>query len=334
MLLDYNSFLLEKQLVESRRDLLMNIFNQFEDIKPVMHEAKVLVESGVFDEVFDMINEENLIDRMKDKFDRAVEVAKEKGKSALTDMQSNILKLGGKIGNVIKMMVTELKNWINETFQSAKATYTKFAKSKEKEIKNALESAGEGTKNLIVKEIQQLKKVSTSVVSWMTGGLVKNVAKGSEQVVKQDIKESLDAMFELAVLESINEAIITGKLDFTQVVEEGGGIPFVSTIAHELHNIPPFDILNKIKEKAADKTGTILNKLSLYATEFAGAPGPFEFVALATLVGILTEVALKHTVKHALVASIPGIGVFSSIISNTAMALAVVGIVETLIKTD
>lgn len=334
MLLDYNSFLLEKQLVESRRDLLMNIFNQFEDIKPVMHEAKVLVESGVFDEVFDMINEENLIDRMKDKFDRAVEVAKEKGKSALTDMQSNILKLGGKIGNVIKMMVTELKNWINETFQSAKATYTKFAKSKEKEIKNALESAGEGTKNLIVKEIQQLKKVSTSVVSWMTGGLVKNVAKGSEQVVKQDIKESLDAMFELAVLESINEAIITGKLDFTQVVEEGGGIPFVSTIAHELHNIPPFDILNKIKEKAADKTGTILNKLSLYATEFAGAPGPFEFVALATLVGILTEVTLKHTVKHALVASIPGIGVFSSIISNTAMALAVVGIVETLIKTD
>jgi len=334
MLLDYNSFLLEKQLVESRRDLLMNIFNQFEDIKPVMHEAKVLVESGVFDEVFDMINEENLVDRMKDKFNKAVEVAKEKGKSALTDMQSNILKLGGKIGNVIKMMVTELKNWINETFQSAKATYTKFAKSKEKEIKNALESAGEGTKNLIVKEVQQLKKVSTAVVSWMTGGLVKDVAKGSEQVVKQDIKESLDAMFELAVLDSINEAIITGKLDFTQVVEEGGGIPFVSTIAHELHNIPPFDILNKIKEKAADKTGTILNKLSLYATEFAGAPGPFEFVALATLVGILTEVALKHTVKHALVASIPGIGVFSSIISNTAMALAVVGIVETLIKTD
>jgi len=334
MLLDYNSFLLEKQLVESRRDLLMNIFNQFEDIKPVMHEAKVLVESGIFDEVFDMINEENLVDRMKDKFNKAVEVAKEKGKSALTDMQSNILKLGGKIGNVIKMMVTELKNWINETFQSAKATYTKFAKSKEKEIKNALESAGEGTKNLIVKEVQQLKKVSTAVVSWMTGGLVKDVAKGSEQVVKQDIKESLDAMFELAVLDSINEAIITGKLDFTQVVEEGGGIPFVSTIAHELHNIPPFDILNKIKEKAADKTGTILNKLSLYATEFAGAPGPFEFVALATLVGILTEVALKHTVKHALVASIPGIGVFSSIISNTAMALAVVGIVETLIKTD
>jgi len=334
MLLDYNTFLLEKQLVESRRDLLMNIFNQFEDIKPVMHEAKVLVESGVFDEVFDMINEENLVDRMKDKFNKAVEVAKEKGKSALTDMQSNILKLGGKIGNVIKMMVTELKNWINETFQSAKATYTKFAKSKEKEIKNALESAGEGTKNLIVKEVQQLKKVSTAVVSWMTGGLVKDVAKGSEQVVKQDIKESLDAMFELAVLDSINEAIITGKLDFTQVVEEGGGIPFVSTIAHELHNIPPFDILNKIKEKAADKTGTILNKLSLYATEFAGAPGPFEFVALATLVGILTEVALKHTVKHALVASIPGIGVFSSIISNTAMALAVVGIVETLIKTD
>jgi len=334
MLLDYNTFLLEKQLVESRRDLLMNIFNQFEDIKPVMHEAKVLVESGIFDEVFDMINEENLVDRMKDKFNKAVEVAKEKGKSALTDMQSNILKLGGKIGNVIKMMVTELKNWINETFQSAKATYTKFAKSKEKEIKNALESAGEGTKNLIIKEVQQLKKVSTAVVSWMTGGLVKDVAKGSEQVVKQDIKESLDAMFELAVLDSINEAIITGKLDFTQVVEEGGGIPFVSTIAHELHNIPPFDILNKIKEKAADKTGTILNKLSLYATEFAGAPGPFEFVALATLVGILTEVALKHTVKHALVASIPGIGVFSSIISNTAMALAVVGIVETLIKTD
>lgn len=335
MLLDYNSFLVEKRLVESRRTLLINIFNQFEDIKPVINEAIAIVEAGIFDESFDMINEENLIDKMRKKFDSAVQIAKQKGKQALSDTQQKILKLGGDIGNVIKLMVTELKKWVTETFKNTKAAYSTFAKSKGKEIANAFHNAEEGTKNRIIKEVGHLKEISKAVMGWISTGFVKDVAKGSQEAAKEDTNEAINSLFELAIIDSINEAIITGQLDFTELVEEGGdGIPFVSSIAHKLHHVPPFNVLDKIKKGAEDITGIVLNKLSYYATEFAGAPGPFEFVALATIVGIITEVEVKHVAKHALVHAIPGIGLFASIVSSTALALAVIGILEALISGD
>ena len=58
-LLTYESFLTNSKIVESRRQLLVNIFNQFEDIKPIMNEAIAIVEFGSLDEVFEgEINEE------------------------------------------------------------------------------------------------------------------------------------------------------------------------------------------------------------------------------------------------------------------------------------
>ena len=336
MLLDYNSFLVEKRLVESRRQLLINIFNQFEEIKPVINEAVVLVEAGIFDEAFDMINEESLMVKMKQKFDNAVQIAKQKGKQALSDTQQKILKLGGDIANVIKLMVGQLKKWAKETFDTARSAYSNFAKSKVKEISNAFNNAEEGTKTLIIKEVKNLKTISKSVLGWMTAGLVKDVAKGSQEAATEEVKESIDSLFELAIIESINEAILLGNLDFNDMVQESSDetIPFVSSIAHKLHHVPPFNLLDKVKQGAEKITGIVLNKLSYYATEFAGAPGPFEFVALATIVGIVAEVEIKHAAKHALVHAIPGIGTFASIISHTAMALAIIGILEALISGD
>jgi len=324
----FEQFIAGQNIVKTRRDLMINIFNQFEDIKPIMNEAILIVESGIFDDGFESINEENLIGRMKAKFDTAVQVAKSKGKGALTDAQEKIIKLGGSIGSVIKLMVEKLKEWVSSLFSAATSHFKSAAASKSAEIEKSIKGSD---KKKITIEVKNLKDITGTVAKWATSGFVQDTAKAAGAAAKEDVKEA----FELAVLQSINEAVINGEIDFTDMIEESeGGIPFVSTIAHKMHHIPPFNLLDKVKQGAEKIAGGTLNKFSYYATKLAGASGPYEFVALSAIIGIIAEVQFKGVTKHALLNAIPGLGTIASIISNAAMALAVIGIIESLISSE
>jgi hypothetical protein len=324
----YEGFVANKKLVESRRQVIINVLEQFEEIKPIMNEALLIVEFGIFDEGFDNLNEENLISKMKAKFDAAVEVAKEKGKQALTKSQEVIIKLGGKIASIIKLIVEKLKEWVDAAWTAAKSAYASGAQSKIKEITAAIEKKSDESKNLLLKEVKQGKQVVSATVGWITSGFVKDTAKAAQEAASEDVKEA----FEIAILNSINEAVINGDIDFTDLVKEsdahGPSIPFVSAIAHKMHHIPPFNLLDKVKQAAEKVAKGTLGKLSYYATELAGAPGPFEFLALAGIIGIIAEVQVKGIAKHALLHAVPGLGTVASIISNVAMLLAVIGIIE------
>ena len=327
-LLTYESFVANQNIIETRRELMINIFKQFDEIKPIMNEAELLVESGLFDDGFESINEENLISKMKAKFDNAMQVAKSKGKEALTDAQEKIIKLGGNIGNIIKLMVEKLKEWVTSLFTAATSHFKSAAASKSGEIKKAVEGSD---KKKITIEVKNLKDITAATAKWATSGFVQDTTKAAATAAKEDIKEA----FELAVLQSINEAVISGELDFTDMVEESeGGIPFISAIAHKMHHIPPFSLLDKVKQGAEKVASGVLNKLSYYANKLAGAPGPYEFVALAAIIGIIAEVQFKGIAKHALLSAVPGLGMIASIISNTAMALAVIGIIESLMDKE
>ena len=327
-LLTFESFVANQNIVETRRELMINIFNQFDEIKPIMNEATLMVESGIFDDGFESINEENLIGKMKAKFDNAMQVVKTKGKEALTDAQEKIIKLGGNIGHIIKLMVEKLKEWVKSLFAAATSHFKSAASSKSDEIKKAVEGSD---KKKIAVEVKNLKDITTATAKWATSGFVQDTTKAASTAAKEDVTEA----FELAVLQSINEAVISGELDFTDMVEESeGGIPFVSAIAHKMHHIPPFSLLDKVKQGAEKIAAGVLNKLSYYANKLAGAPGPYEFVALAAIIGIIAEVQFKGVAKHALLHAVPGLGMIAGIISNTAMALAVIGIVESLMSKD
>jgi hypothetical protein len=332
----YEGFVANKRLVESRRQVIINVLEQFEEIKPIMNEALLIVEFGIFDEGFDNLNEENLISKMKAKFDAAVEIAKEKGKQALTTSQEVIIKLGGKIASIIKLIVEKLKEWVDAAWTAAKSAYASGAQSKIKEITAAIEKKSEESKNLLLKEVKQGKQVVSATVGWITSGFVKDTAKAAQEAASEDVKEA----FEIAILDSINEAVINGDIDFTDLVKEsddhghGPSIPFVSAIAHKMHHIPPFNLLDKVKQAAEKVAKGTLGKLSYYATELAGAPGPFEFLALAGIIGIIAEVQVKGIAKHALLNAIPGLGTIASIISNVAMLLAVIGIIEAIMSKD
>ena len=331
MILNFEDFVSERRVIQKQRQLMLNIFEQFDELEPVLNEAYLLVEAGIFDGSLEQLNEESILQKAKARFDKAVDVAKEKGKKALTDTQQKIIQLGGNIVNVIKLIVTKLKEWITTLFEKAKSAYSAAASAKSSEITKELEGKSDEYKNKLLKEIGQFKQVAKAVAAWATAGFVKDSEKAAMTAVKQD--EAL--VFELAMLETINEAVINGTLNFNDLLAEGeGGIPFVSSIAHKMHDIPPFNLLDKVKKAAEKVAGGILNKISYYATELAGAPGPFEFVALATIIGIITEVQVKGVAKHAVLHAIPGLGTIAAIISNVAMGLAVIAVIETVIKKE
>lgn len=325
----YEQFLNQGTLLETRRQLLINIFEQFEDVKPFMNEAVLFVNEGIFDMAFvegEYLNEESIMAKMKDKFANAVNIVKQKGKQALTDTQETILQLGGKIANVIKLLVSKLAEWVKSALSAAQSTFKNAVASSRDKIADKIEKIDD--KHLLIDEVKKLKAISVSTVKWLQGGLVNQVAKAADVATKED---GSNEAFEIALLISINESIKNGDLDFTDILESGG-IPFVSAIAHKMHHIPPFNLLDKVKQAAEKVAGGALNRFSIYATKLAGAPGPYEFVAMAAIIGIIAEVQVKGIAKHAILTAVPGLGTILSIISNVAMALAVIGIVEALIK--
>lgn len=327
--LNFDEFILENKVIEERRNLLINVMSQFSNDVSFMNESLVMINIGMFDDLFEgNINEESIAAKMKAKFDAAVQTAKTKGKEALSNTQELVIKLGGSIANVIKLMVQKLKEWVSENVQKAKSFYKNQVSSKMGDIEKAIDNAQEETRNTLIKEVKNLKAISSSVLSWVSSGFVSDTTKAAASAVKEGIE------FELNLLKLINESIINKTLDFSMFESEGHstGIPYVSTIAHKMHHVPPFNLLDKVKKGAETVAAGTLNRFSYYATELAGAPGPFEFKAMASLIGIITEVQFKGVAKHIIISALPGLGLILSLISHSAMVLALIAVVETFLE--
>ena len=171
--------------------------------------------------------------------------------------------------------------------------------------------------------------------NWINNGFVKGAEKGMTQAAKQE--EAINFLqFEIMLTENVNEAILSGELDLNDLVNEGGTvkIPFVSSIAKKLNKIPPFKTLYGVKNAAKDIVGSGLEKFSGYATEVAGAPGPYKFIALATIIGIIVEMEVKGAFKSLLKFALHGIPFVGTVISwaaTIAKYLAYIAIIETIL---
>ena len=333
-----NETITRPQVLAEHRNLYKNIFMQLDEAEPVINEALSLVEAGLFDGLLieNLLNSteaelyENLFQKAKEKFNKAVETAKEKGKKALSDGQKLIIKIGGDIGNVIKMIIEALSAALKEAWSKM----TALGKSAAGKFSGEIEGKIKGMdKNKLVDEIKNAKTVLKSMKDYVLGGFVKQAKAAMAKGAKTEESVFNPYAFELAIYKSINESIATGLLDINQLIIEGGGgpkIPFVSSIAAAVNKIPPFSLLYKVKNIAKDVSGGMLGTISKYATELAGAPGPYKFVALATLIGVAAEVYVKHKASHGLIHAIPGLGTVVGIAGNVAYCLALIAVIETL----
>ena len=347
MILGYNDFLLEKQLIRSRRDLAISVFERLEEVKPILTEAVDMVELGIFDdftlESFSNFTEEELNENLfkiaKEKLQKAKETIKQKGKDALSGAQEKIIKFGGDVSKVIKTVIKQIQEAIKKALDAGKAIAQKaIAKGKEK-VSKAIGQIKDPKK--LSEELKNGKAMLAATAKWVAGGFSKEAAGAMSKAAKdsgESTKESFNPIyFELMITEGIAHSIRSGEINLDELVNEGGGakIPFISTIAAKLNEYPPFKQLYAVKNKTKKLVGGGLEKFSAWATEVAGAPGPYKFIALATIIGILVEMEVKGVGKKLLkfaLHGIPMVGTIISIAATVAKYLAYIAIIETLLS--
>jgi hypothetical protein len=328
-------------VMNEQRMLFKNIFTQIDEIRPVINEAMILVDAGVFDDMvlenfIDMQSDElyeNLFKKAKETFNRAVDTAKEKGKQALSATQQMIIKIGGDVSKVIQLIVQNIADACKKAYEATAAAAKSAASGKSQELKERISAMKD--KNSLITEIKNSKAMLGAMKAWVLGGFSKEASKAMTSAASQSESFSSNAI-ELALYKSINESVISGQIDFNDMINEGDGvkIPFVSTIAAKLNKIPPFSLLYKVKNKVKDFVGSALEKFSVWATEVAGAPGPYKFVALSALIGIIVEMEVKGVGKKLLKTAFHAIPFAGTIIvwsAEVAKYLAYIAIIETLI---
>lgn len=322
MILSFEQFILENQSSTRKKNLIEQIMLNVAESMEERSFVEMLIESDFFADDYSL-NEESLIDKMKRKYDEVVATAKEKGKGALSDAQEKILAFGGKIQNVIKLVVQKVSKFLRETWDAARNA----ASSAVDKVKDKIEKKVEGVKdkNLLSKEVDGFKNIAKGGVTWAINGFPKDLADAEMKAVKVDEAEMTQFLLE-AALEISNDE------NFMNLFESEDGIPFISAIAHKLHEFPPFNILHKIADKASKVAKNVLDKAAIFFNEVAGTP-VIQFVVLPVLIGVVVEYNVKSLALGPLQA-IPGIGTIASLIGTIALTLAVVTVVESVIKKE
>jgi hypothetical protein len=245
------------------------------------------------------INEWNLFKKAKEKIQKAIEVAKEKGKQALSKGQEILLKIGGGIQGVIKLVLDKVGKVIQAGADKLKGVAKKIvdaAKDKaEKSLGISLKNAEETEK--IDKDLTQGKTDMSVGAKWCVGGFKKDIAQASVKGAKDEVKEEGEDHSALSMYKGLyedafvyivkNEKISREDLEFTSSlvesindfeegkINEGVHIPFLGTLMDKIAEFPPFKWFKKIKEAVQKFGNNALSKISMWIAKLASGPGPF-----------------------------------------------------------
>lgn len=325
-ILSYEQFVLESNGSSRKKELLEQIMLRVAESVEETAFVKLLIEHDFFSE---LLYEENLADKMKRKYQDAVEIMKQKGKDALSTAQEKILKFKGNIMNVIKIVAEKVSALMKEVWNSVRSAADSAVSKVKDDIIEKVKSTKD--KHALSDEIKNAKSLAKSGVTWIVNGFSKAVSSAEVKAVKME--ESLtDDEIEIALLEAISKL---SHEDLAELFESSSsdGIPFLSAIANKLHHFPPFSILSKASKLAEKAAKNTLDRASIILSEVAGAPGPYEFTIIPALVGIVAGYKIEHAAAEGALQLIPGIGTFISIISTLGLVIAVVQTAELAIKT-
>lgn len=312
----------------------------------VMYENNMILD--IFNET---LNEESLAQKWADKAAAAIETAKEKGKSALSTAQERILKIGKDIKSLVTVVVESIAKFMKAAWEYLREKVkSSYDKKKEDIIAAAKPKIDKHGVKKTSQEIDNLKTMCKAAVTWATSAFTKEAGSGLMKAANTDEKLSFVDILEKSIYIAIGDMIAEGEeIDFDTInllnENEGGtvNIPFLSSLAKKIAEIPPFSLLHKAEHFVAEQANNGLEKLSVVLSKFMSVPGPFEFIVVGSLFGLVTGYAIKHGVTeliheigmNAIVASVavllPGIGWILGTLKIVAKGVWLVNVVETAI---
>jgi hypothetical protein len=359
-LLNYQDFLFETfakvKISSAKENLLRSISNNY-----LNEEEKIslnyLIAEGFSNDIISLCESddeflyENLIDKFKEKFQKAQEYIKDKGKAAmdkLSDATKKVIQFGGNILKAVQSVLVKIGKLLKDLWEEAKAAgQAAVDKSKEQVLEMAKKLYKKGDKKVSLKdETSHTGEMIAAGTKFITGGLVNDLASAAKTAASSDDKNESTYISYLhyGIINEISLDINRG-ISIDEIVEslnEGGGhgesgginIPYVSDLMDGIGHMPPFKYFHKIGENAAEFSNNALSKASYTIHKIANGPTPYKFVALGTIFGValsyFTEDFAKQGIFHFL-HFVPYYKTIKWLIKVIGLSLAIYGLLKTVV---
>jgi hypothetical protein len=278
------------------------------------------------------INEANLIDWFKDK-----------AKTATDDVKKFINKIVNNFNKFIDIIIDKIVELIKKVWETIKDEVNLLLDSHKEKIEQSIKKLDQAKLKI---EIEQLKNMIDHAILYFTTDMVDDIKKSLEKSKNIQLNEK--------ILESLSESIkenpriarfildgFSKSLVSINEEENKALIPVISKIAESIAKLPPFNWLHSIEKFFQKSTNKTLEQISVILTKKAGLDGPYKFELIGKIFGLissyLTKLTAKVMIKKAAISSIgsiiatsfPGISTILIILANLALALWIVGVVET-----
>jgi hypothetical protein len=313
---NYADFIVSHNLTIAKRRLLETIQIYSKPEESII--IGIILESNLINEFYnndvEILNEESFKEKLAKKVGSIKKTIKEKGKSALSDTQEKIMKIGSNVKSYVSVIIKTVKKQIEKILGIIKTAAKKAVESSDKIKEKVKENEG---KKEFVGEIKNFKEMYGGAVKWFKSGFVKDL---EESMTKKATNETL----ELHVYETLIEGIQSHEITIDSLLEEDTKgkpkIPFFSKLVDGIRKIPPIKQLWDFGLYAEKVANNALHKASVFLNKAAGTSGPHKFPKLGMMVGLGLEVLARKPLELGLIALVPALGIIVTTIKSVEMA--------------
>lgn len=313
---NYSEFIVSHNLTSAKRKLLETIQVYSKPEENII--IGIILESNLVNEFYDnnieILNEESFKEKLAKKVSSIKKTIKEKGKSALSDTQEKIMKIGSNIKSYVGAVIQTVKKQIEKILEIIKAAAKKAVESSDK-IKEKVKENED--KKEFIGELKNFKEMYGGAVKWFKSGFIKDLEESME-------KKATNETLELHIYETLIEGLESQEITIGTLLEEDKAgkpkIPFFRKLVDGIRKIPPIKQLWDFGLYAEKVANNALHKASVFLNKAAGTSGPHKFPMLGMLVGVGLEVLARKPLELGLIALVPALGIIVTSIKSVEMA--------------
>jgi hypothetical protein len=278
----------------------------------------------------EILNEDSIFNKVVDWGKKKIELAKEKGKSAVDATTQKIAKIASSISSFVGMIMKALSSFLKGAWDYIKnAVEKRYSSIKEKVVKKGIESLkGKGDK--LTEEVKNLGTTITHSIGWCTKTSIKKVGEMVKTAGGKDVNESVLSVIEeglwIMCADLIKEEGISfiDNIDNINESDDAIKVPYLSKIAKTIGHLPFFKQFHDIEKTVKKIANTLLEKLTQFVSKVMNGPGPFEFVLFGTIAGMIVGYKIEHAIHHGVEHVIKEIGAHG-IVGTVAVAIPFIG---------
>lgn len=270
-------------------------------------------------ELFTHILETSVSDWFKTKADKAKDAIKQGAESAKAAGTKLIAKIGDSFNSVVKIIVESISGFLAKAWEFIKAQTTAAYSRYADDVKKHVARWKHDQKHDAATEVANMKSMGQFGANYIVKKFPSDAKSAIGKTSNMETNESLDRILEQSMYVAMIECIKEDSIKFFKelnefkeyinnfdILNEAGhghdvhiesdvpALPGLSMISHKLSKLPPFKWLHDIEHIVGNKFNNVFEKVSLWLSKVANGPGPYVFVYIGSVVGLVAGSKIKH----------------------------------------